>query len=149
MFCEGGEVQEFLFLRSGASGFSGARGGFGAAAFRYFRSWSAGTARRGLRLTALDFVVVHRCGDRGENFVGEVWVVDGAGDDERANEAGVGGERFLAAKIAGVALNVARDIVEEGPQVVGEGGRGGPGVRFRRRAGPWGGRGLCGRDVLV
>jgi hypothetical protein len=72
-------------------------------------------------LDSLNFVLVHRCGDCGENFVGEVGVIHCAGDDERADEAGVGGEGFLAAKAGGVAVDAAGEIVEEGTEFVGEG----------------------------
>jgi hypothetical protein len=69
----------------------------------------------------LNFVVVHYCGDCGENFVGEVGVVACARDDERPDQASIGGERFLAAKTVGVALNHAGEIVDEGAKFVGEG----------------------------
>jgi hypothetical protein len=88
-------------------------------------------------LDALNFVVVHHCGDSGENFVGEAGVVDCARDDEGSDEAGIGGERFLAAKIIGVALNVAGEIVEEGAKFVGEGAanRGALACDFRSECG--------------
>lgn len=67
------------------------------------------------------FVVVHGCGDRGENFVGEVWIVYCARDDEGTDEAGIGGEGLLTTKIVGAALHDAGEVVEEGPKFVGEG----------------------------
>src|SRR5258708_3708588 len=116
-----GRDGSYFCFWEGPSGFSGAGGAFGAAGFRQFRDWGTRTARRGLQLGAINFVAVHRCGDGGENFVGEVGVVDCARDDEGSDEASIGGERLLAAKIAGVALNVAGEIVEEGAKFVGEG----------------------------
>ena len=86
-----------------------------------FRSELATRFRRDLDRSALGKAIAH-CGcDCVEDFVGEVRVVDCAGDDESTDEAGVGSERLLPAKTVGVALNVAGEIVEEGAELVGEG----------------------------
>ena len=85
-----------------------------------FRYGLAGLLRQ-LDLTALSNAVAHRRCDGGENFVREDGVVDCAGDDEGPDEAGVGGEGFLAAKTVGVAVDAAGEIVEEGAELVGEG----------------------------
>ena len=91
-------------------------------------------------ITLNNFVVVHRCGDCGENFVGEVRIVYCAGDDEGTDEAGVGGERLLTAKVVGTALHDAGEVVEEGTKLLGEGAADG-----RALAGDFGPRAAMGQ----
>src|ERR1700751_904255 len=72
-------------------------------------------------MIGINLFSVHAVSDGGENFVREDGVIDCAGDDEGADEAGVGGEGFLAAKTVGVAVDAAGEIVEERAKFVGEG----------------------------
>ena len=72
-------------------------------------------------MSAINLFGVHGRGDGGEDFVGEVGIVYCAGDDDGADEAGVGGESFLSAKTIGTAVDHAGEIVEERAKFVGEG----------------------------